>query len=647
MSKNYISPSIMPMKEIGQYMEKVYQFAKKTDSATDTKAVAGIDSKFIAKAATNEAGELVADRGTVDNALKLGGVDASKYVTTEGAAGLLSDSHAIAVNSGDEIKSLRDEFYQMKAELAKLGMIKNTECYNGFIDPFKDGKEKYMFEAVTVTNTDMSSNQIGYLSLEDVSNLTASEYIVIDTAEAQIVKIQDIGGANRVNFTSAVTGPIPVGTKIYKTYGSYSDGTFVFGKRKEISVSSQERYIILNDDAQPYLLTKKYTPNSGYCAQINIPSTARGAIKRIGVQAKKTGAPGALKCFVIDPTNNNNDVLAMTTIEQMQADGKIIGESNLLYPSQTTSAFNEVYFEFARPIVLDKPNYMFLIVQIDADNNNYWELKGLRGQNNIDLQTNSKLFSYSDGVGLSAEDGDLYLVVVTSEILKDNMEYAKAGLYSCKTKLSDLTKATRVRVELKVNREGRFKVIDNPNTLVPNTARPLNTYNEDNKSYATSLFNTGDIIAIGTQIATVGNARTDNTSFNLAEDTYAPAGAPVYRIGYTVQAKAMKKIFDKQDVNNPIKTTEAVLVDLPLKAIIEGKESGREDKSSDRLIFEAELKVDETSGYKLESFDEIEVQVFWENKGATVIDLNNTTELAGKIFDITVSTDNAYNTRKQ
>ena len=646
MSKNYMSPSMLPMKEIGQYMEKVYKFSKKTDAAADTKAVAGIDSKFIAKAATNEDGELVHDRGTVENALKLGGVDASKYVTSEGANALLTDSHNISINSGNEIKNLRDELYQMKAELAKLGMIKNIECYNGFIDAFKEGKEKYIKEVITVTNTDMSNNQIAYLSLEDVSNLTAGEYIVINTTEPQIAKIQDITSANRVNLVTNIVGPIPTGTKIYKTFGSYNEGSFVFGKRKEISIASQEKYIILNDDAQPYLLTKKYTPNSGYCAQINIPSTARGAIRRVGVQAKKTGAPGALKCFVIDPTNNNNDIFTMTTIEQLKTDGKIIGESNLLYPSQATSAFNEVYFEFSKPIVLDKPNYMFLFVQIDADTNNYWELKGLRGQTNVDLQTNNKLFSYSDGAGLKAEDGDLYLIVVTSEVLRDNMEYSKQGVYSCKTKLSNLSKATRVRVELKVNREGRFKVIDSPNTLVPNVARPLNLYNEDNKSYATSLFNTGDKIAIGSYIATVGNARTDNTSFNLAEDTYAPAGSPVYRIGYNVQAKAMKKIFDKGNESNPIQTTETVLIDLPLKAIIEGKESGKEDKSSDRLIFEGELKVDDVSGYKLEAFDEIEVQVYWENKGATIIDLNNSTELAGKIFDITVSTDNTYNTKK-
>ena len=108
----------------------------------------------------------------------------------------------------------------------------------------------------------------------------------------------------------------------------------------------------------------------------------------------------------------------------------------------------------------------------------------------------------------------------------------------------------------------------------------------------------------------------------------------------------MKKVFDKGNESNPIRVTETVLVPLTLKAIIEGKESGKEYLSSDRLIFEGELKVDDESGYKLEAFDEIEVQVYWENKGATTIDLNNSTELAGKIFDIAVSTDNTYNTKK-
>ena len=145
----------------------------------------------------------------------------------------------------------------------------------------------------------------------------------------------------------------------------------MFGKKKDVSISSKERYIILNDDAQPLLLTKQYTPNSGYAAQINIPSTAKGAIKKVGVQAKVTGYPGGLKCYVIDPSNNATDITSLSTIEELRKDGKIIGESDLLYASQATGAFNELYFEFPKTVVLDKSKYVFLFVQINADNNNY------------------------------------------------------------------------------------------------------------------------------------------------------------------------------------------------------------------------------------------------------------------------------------
>ena len=642
MSKNYISPAMLPLESIAEYMDKVEGFSKKKEAAEDTKAVGNVSSEFIAVAATDEQGQLVEDRETVKNALQLGGIDASDYITTQGANALLSDTYQVSVNSGNEVKNLRDELYQLKSELTKAGLIKQSHCYNGYYDAFKEGNETYIKEPITITSTTLSQTQLGYITVEDVSNLTAGEYIVIETAIPQIAQIQDITGSDRINLTTNINGPVPMGTKISKSYGTYNQGMFVFGKQKDIAVSSQERYVILNDDAQPMSLVKKYTPNSGYAAQINIPSTARGAIKRIGVQAKVTGNPGGLRCYVIDPLSNVEDVFTMTTIQEMKQQGKIIAESNLLYSSNATQSFNELYFNFNDIVVLEKQNYMFLFVQVDADNNNYWELKGLRGETTIDLQTNSKLYSFTEGNPLIAEDGDLYLVVVTSDIVKNQIEYSKQGLYSAKVELSKLSPATRLRVELKVNREGRFAVVDNPNTLLPGVGANLNTYNEDNKSYATSVFNVGQTIAIGNQIAKVGNSRTDNTAFNLAETTYAPAGAPVYRIGYKVQAKACNTSIDKANSRNPIKKENVTLVELPLVAIIPGKEAGKEAISSDRLIFEADIKANDT-GYILNQFNEIETQIFWENQGATTIDLNNSPELAGKILDITISTDNTYN----
>ena len=108
-NRNYISLAMLPSASMAEYMEKIVGFRKKDDAAEDTKKVAGTSSKVIAVAATNSKGELVEDRSTVENALKLGGIDTSNYITSEGANALLSDTYQVSVNSGNEIKNLRDE----------------------------------------------------------------------------------------------------------------------------------------------------------------------------------------------------------------------------------------------------------------------------------------------------------------------------------------------------------------------------------------------------------------------------------------------------------------------------------------------------------------------------------------------------------
>ncbi|MGL4877377.1 hypothetical protein, partial [Paraclostridium dentum] len=228
MARNYISPAMLPLESMAEYMEKVAGFRKKTDAANDTNNVDGVASNIIAIAATDkETGKLVKDRGTVQNSLELGGVPAKDYVTTEGANALLSDTYQVSINSGNETKNLRDELYQLKAELAKAGLIKSQACYNGFIDAFKEGDERFISEAITVTATDLSSNQIGSIIVEDATSFIAGEYIVIDTREPQIVQIQDVTGSDRINLTANVNGPIASNTKIYKSYGAYNNGMFV------------------------------------------------------------------------------------------------------------------------------------------------------------------------------------------------------------------------------------------------------------------------------------------------------------------------------------------------------------------------------------------------------------------------------------
>ena len=125
-SKSTVSLAMLPVEDIATYLDVVEGFSRKAEKATDTDKVAGISAELIAKAATNADGTLVKDRETVQNALQLGGISASDYLTTEGSESLLNDTYKVSTTLSDELKEVRDELYQLKAELAKQGYIKQN-----------------------------------------------------------------------------------------------------------------------------------------------------------------------------------------------------------------------------------------------------------------------------------------------------------------------------------------------------------------------------------------------------------------------------------------------------------------------------------------------------------------------------------------
>lgn len=273
---------------------------------------------------------------------------------------------------------------------------------------------------------------------------------------------------------------------------------------------------------------------------------------------------------------------------------------------------------------------------------------GTRKAGGGDLQTNMRLFYYKEEIeakGISTEitDSDLYFTLVTNEVVKNNVGYLQQGLYSSKVELPSNQTATRIRVEVKANREGKFKVVNNPSTLVIKEGESINLINEDNKQYSGSIFTSGTTVVVGDQISQVGTSRLSNTHFSLAKDTYAPANADVYRVGYSVVVKARKKVINYANINNPIEYTDTIVKELPLSAVIFGKESGKEKTSTDRLIFESDLKLLIGSEYILDEYNDFTVQVFWNNSGVTTQEMYTNPELAGSMYDITVSVDRAFN----
>lgn len=670
--KNRIYPSLamLPTDDLANYLSIVHGFRSKNELAPDVERVDGVAANKIAVAATDPQGNLINGKSTIENALKLGGLEADQYLTIDNSQSLLVDAHNISRINADEIKNLRDELYQMKSELAKNGLIRDSYSYHGFQDPFKIGNIKYINKPITRGATVETRATISDITVVDASELLVGEYIVVeDAGRCFLTKIMRKEG-NRLFISPSINGPLSTVAVIKRSLGMYHNSSFLFGEEHGQIISDREKHIILNDDTNTKALPRINKSNHGFATEFKVPKSVQGAITKFTVSLRGKGSPGVLKCYVADPRDNDGlSIYNMGTIEEMREAGKILGESDAISSSVITAAFNEREFVFSNPVLLEDKRYTIIIKCMSADEDNYWEFLGTskdasaeietvtRATSTInpqgfggDLHTNINLYMLSEGVTSKALEHqitncDLHFAITTNEVYENSIGYLQQGLYSTKVELPSNEQVTRIRVELKVNREGRFKVVDNPASLVVKAGDVLSIVNEDNKTYAGSIFSneTCPSIVIGNQISKVGTHRISNTAFSLAKDTYTPAGADVYRVGYNVVVTAKNKYIDYDQVNDPIKYKDQIVVPLELKAVIPGKEAGKLDSSSDRLIFEAELDMLEDSEYKLKGFNDLLVQVAWTNSGSTQAEMFSNPELAGAIYDITISTDRAYN----
>ena len=462
---------------------------------------------------------------------------------------------------------------------------------------------------------------------------------------------------NRLFISPSIDGPLSTVAVIKRFLGMYYNNSFLFGEEYGQLISDKEKHIILNDDfgdgqsSTGMALPRMNKNNYGFATHFKVPNSVVGAITKFTVAVRGAGRPGMLKCYIIDPEDNDGkDIWSMKSIEEMREAGKVVGESDGLASDILTGAFVDREFIFSTPAMVTNKRYVAIIKTLEADENNYWELRGLIKYGGGDLHTNIDLYQVREGHSSTVicekiEDSDLYFAITTNEVYENSVGYLQQGLYSTKLELPSNEEVTRVRVELKINREGRFKVVENPSSLVVKSGDMLSIENEDKKAYVSSIFSneTCPNVVIGNQIAQIGTHRISNTTFSLANDTYTPAGAEVYRVGYDVLVTAKNRYIDYNSPNDPVKYKDAVVVPLKLTAVIPGKEASKLDSSSDRLIFEAELGMLEGSEYMLKGYNDLLVQVAWTSPGSTPAEMFANPELAGAIYDITVSTDRAYN----
>ena len=366
MARQFVPISILPMEDIVNYLQIIGGFRKKDDIANDTKKVARIDSEKIAIAAMDEHGELIDDRNTVMNAIRLNGIPAENYLTKADSSDLMADTHKVSTIVSDEISSIRDELYQIRNELTKSGYLKGSSVYNGFYDSFRNGETKYISKEITKVAQADSRPIITDLTVLDSTQLLVGEYIAVKSGEKTFVcQIKDKQD-KRLTIDPKISGPLDEFTSIYKTLGTYNSGEFVFGKETKSIVSSNERTAILKDGKVRKTITELNDRMNGFATTIMVPISMPGMLKKISVSLAATGNPGAIKASVFEVDNTKDEENRI-----------LLGESDTRLSSEATIALRDLTFNFPTEIpVKSGKDYIVLLSTTFCDAENKWFIGG-------------------------------------------------------------------------------------------------------------------------------------------------------------------------------------------------------------------------------------------------------------------------------
>ena len=154
--------------------------------ADDTDLVGGIKAENIAIAI----GE--GNRTTIDNSLHLNGKSDDDFMSAVEGAHLTDRTNAAIQYYGDDITEIRDELYQLKHELEKQGIVRNTNQHFGYNDIFRNGYKPYEWEALGVPSMDCPDRVTIIMAPDVVEKLDTGDYIAIYFKNAKKINVRQI-----------------------------------------------------------------------------------------------------------------------------------------------------------------------------------------------------------------------------------------------------------------------------------------------------------------------------------------------------------------------------------------------------------------------------------------------------------------------
>lgn len=351
------SLSFLPMEDIAAELKSNKanrKFMTREDKATDVENVAGIVAERIAISAEGK------DRETIKNALNLNGKPASEYVSRQDGERFLQVSSELSDTVSNEIRNLRDELYQLYAELSKKGFIDNTMKYEGFVESFKRGN--VLFEDYICGISSAAAGRTKDLYISDIEKkhyFEKGKKFVIrisDTGEEQVVTSTGINNAGKVTFEPAATNLNTISkVGLFKTNGEYNNNTFSFSNIKKAVSEQVERYYTQSDDTDTKYLTIK-RPNTGFAATFKVPRNIKselgiaGALSKFAIRAQAINAPGGLRCHVVDYDSIIQDGELRPKFENIQDainKGYCLASSEVVYSTRDNTVMeNDIYFDF-------------------------------------------------------------------------------------------------------------------------------------------------------------------------------------------------------------------------------------------------------------------------------------------------------------
>lgn len=560
------------------------------------------------------------ERGTVDNAKKLNGIDADNYLKGEDKEAIQEKASNINKIYSEEVQALRDELYHLKSSLIRTGHLNDTSVADGFIEGFKENNIKYASTIAPLSSIDGENitpvNKIAekgdWIVVKKDKADDQSNFIGTVEEEKGLSMLLDIGSSDMTIDKTVISNGL----------GSYNRGTYSFSKVVKNAVGAKENITLLNDDSNITKLAIKES-NTGYAAAIKIPNRCAGFLTNITINMKAYGNPGGVRAYVFKGNQSYINQIAKTNgLSIIESDGNMIGKSSILNSKNIKDG--EIIFDFKNynfsssspnasvyPEILGE-EYCFIIAAESVTQYDYYEIEfGQKRNASADLETNNTSYKFvnKDMMG-SNEDSFveipnmdmLYMIKTKNKEDEAEMPFS-VGLYKTNNdiKLSNNIKAAKATLTLEVNREGNF--ITSSSGLIKAEIDAIKFRKTDGSYAEQTVISAGDTVIIGNEIATVKTSTVN--SITIDKNIYVNPLTKIYRCGYKCKLKT--KLMEKNNDGMYIdKDGTQAIKELNLVGVIPNS-TALNDSMSDRLIFEAEVEQDQI-------FNCASLQIAWNSK---------------------------------